>query len=151
MVRVAGGVCFIALIVSTIRGSRSRAEDHRAPRGSRTLVSWYGRRFWWVVFAEVALLIAGLQVMRLTGAPTQANVAWIAFVVGLHFVALAFVWRETSIGTLGTIVLLLGAAGLAPSATSAMAWVPLLSGVCSGFVLLAGSLGAVVEGVVTRA
>ena len=97
-----------------------------------------------VVIAEVVLLVVGLQVLRITGAPSEANVAWIALVVGLHFIAFAFVWREASIAVPGAIVLLLGVAGLALSATSANKWVPLLSGVCSGFVLLVGSLlGAV--------
>jgi hypothetical protein len=64
-------------------------------------------------------------------------------VVGLHFVAFAFVWNEASIAVPGAIVFLLGAAGLALIATSADRWVPLVSGVPSGFVLLAGSLGAV--------
>lgn len=93
-----------------------------------------------MVIVELVLLIVGLQAVRVAGAPTQANVAWIALVVGLHFIAFAFVWREASIAVPGAIVFLLGVAGLALSATSANEWVPLVSGVCSGFVLLVGSL-----------
>jgi hypothetical protein len=57
--------------------------------------------------------------------------------------AFAFVWNEASIAVPGAIVFLLGAAGLALSATSANSWVPIVSGVSSGFVLLAGGLGGV--------
>jgi hypothetical protein len=96
-----------------------------------------------VVIAEPALLIVGLQILRIASAPAQANVAWIALVVGLHFIAFAFVWQTASIAVPGAIVLLLGVAGLALTATSANGWVPLVSSVSSGFVLLAGSLGAV--------
>ena len=62
--------------------------------------------------------------------------------MGLHFVGFAVVWKEASIAVPGAVVLLLGAAGLALAATSARAWVPLVSGVSSGFVLLAGCLWA---------
>jgi hypothetical protein len=103
-----------------------------------------------VVVGEVALLIVGLQVLRIAKAPTQANVAWIALVAGLHFVGFAFVWKEASIAVPGEVVLLLGVAGLALVATSAREWVPLLSGVCSGFVLLAGSLWAVGQAALAR-
>ena len=75
---------------------------------------FYGRGFRWVVIGELVLLLAGLQVLRITDAPTETNVAWISFVVGLHFIAFAFVWREASIAVPGAIVLLLGVAGLAP-------------------------------------
>jgi hypothetical protein len=85
------------------------------------------------------LLVAGLEVLRLASAPTQANVAWIALVVGLHFVGFAFVWKDSSIAVSGTVLFLLGVAGLALTATAAREWVPLVSGVCSGFSLLAGS------------
>ena len=148
VLRLLAGACFVALVVVAypVGAARSGVEARDTQTGFEVATgSWYGRGFWRVVIAEAVLLIAGLQLLRLTGAPTQANVAWIAVVVGVHFVALASVWQEPSVVVLGAIVLLLGAAGLALSATSAMKWVPILSGVCSGFVLLVGSLGTVAQ------
>jgi hypothetical protein len=135
--------CFLLLVASLFRVARFQPEE----RPSRT---GYGRGFWWVVIGEVVLLIVGLQVLRIAKAPTQANVAWIALVVGLHFVVLAFVWKEASIAVPGAVVFLLGIAGLALTATPTREWVPLLSGVCSGFVLLAGSLWAVGQAALGR-
>jgi hypothetical protein len=134
--RLLAGVCFLVLIAAVLRATSAGSEPRS---GSR-----YGRGFWWVVIAEVVLLVVGLQVLRIAGAPSEANVAWIALVVGAHFVAFALVWRDASIAVPGAIVFLLGVAGLALSATAADEWVPLVSGVSSGYVLLAGSLfGAV--------
>jgi hypothetical protein len=99
-----------------------------------------GRRYWIVVGAEVLVLLLGLQMLRLADAPRQENVAWIAFVVGLHFVALALVWRSAGLAAAGTLVFLLGTAGVAMSQSSAVRWVPFVSGVLSGIVLLGGSL-----------
>jgi hypothetical protein len=143
--RLLAGACFLVLLASMVRAARMRPERQPEARNDSQLQSRsrYGRGFWWVVIAEVALLIVGLQVLRVAGAPSQANVAWIALVVGLHFIAFAFVWRDASIAAPGAIVFLLGVAGLALSATSATEWVPLVSGVSSGFVLLVGCLGAV--------
>jgi len=139
--RLLAAACFLVLIASVLRATRLRPERPEAPEGSPVPSgSRYGRGFWWVVIAEVALLIVGLQVLRIAGAPSEANVAWIALVVGLHFIAFAFVWQEASIAVPGAIVSLLGVAGLTLSATAANEWVPLVSGVCSGFVLLIGSL-----------
>jgi hypothetical protein len=139
--RLLATACFLVVIASVFRATRHGSERPDAPAGSRLRSgSRYGRGFWWVVIAEVVLLVVGLQVLRIASAPSEANVAWIALVVGLHFIAFAFVWREASIAVPGAIVFLLGVAGLALSATSANEWVPLVSGVCSGFVLLAGSL-----------
>jgi len=111
-----------------------------APRPRRTL---YGRRFWRIVVAEIVLLVGGLQVLRRLQAPVEMNVAWIAWVVGLHFLAFGALWRDRGIAVVGAVQALLGLGGLALAATPAAGWVPLLSGVLSGVVLLAGSLGVV--------
>jgi hypothetical protein len=140
--RVLACVCFLGAVLAAARSGRRRPGSSESPGSRLAPAPRYGRGFWWVVIAEVALLIAGIQVLRAAGAPTDANVAWIALVVGLHFIAFAFVWREASIALPGAALLLLGGAGLALAATSAHDWVPLVSGVSSGFVLLAGSLGA---------
>lgn len=136
--RLLAGGLFAVVLASTFRATRLQAEQV----DTEPTKAWYGRRFWWIVIGEVVLLIVGLQVLRITNAPTQANVAWIALVVGLHFIGFALVWKEPSIAVPGAFVMLLGVAGLTVAATSAKEWVPLLSGVASGFVLLAGCLGA---------
>ncbi|WP_410574666.1 hypothetical protein [Amycolatopsis sp. cmx-4-61] len=92
-----------------------------------------------VVLGEVVLLVAGFFVLSLLDAPVQANVAWIATVVGLHFAALASAWRTRSILVVGVVLTVLGVAGLALLGTAA-AWVPFVSGVLSGVTLLGGSL-----------
>lgn len=92
-----------------------------------------------IVVGEVVLLVAGFFVLSLLDAPVQANVAWIATVVGLHFAALAAAWKTRSILVVGAVLTVLGIAGLALLG-SATAWVPFVSGVLSGVTLLGGSL-----------
>ncbi|GAA3116798.1 hypothetical protein GCM10020001_040630 [Nonomuraea salmonea] len=58
----------------------------------------------------------------------------------MHFVALAPVWKDWTIAVPGALLALLGVAGFALAGTSALAWVPIVSGVASGVVLLAASL-----------
>ncbi|MBB5965669.1 hypothetical protein [Planomonospora venezuelensis] len=101
---------------------------------------FFGLRYAFIVAAEAVLLFGGIAVLRVWERPEQTNVAWIAFVVGVHFVALAPVWGQRSILVVGVVLALLGTAGLIMAATSAVAWVPFVSGVLSGAVLLAGSL-----------
>jgi hypothetical protein len=72
-----------------------------------------GRWFRWILGAEVAFLVGGLQLVRALGAAAPSRVGWIAFVVGLHFVRLALAWRAASIAIPGALVLAPGVAGLA--------------------------------------
>jgi hypothetical protein len=69
-----------------------------------------GRWFRWILGAEVAFLVGGLQLVRALGAAAPSRVGWIAFVVGLHFVRLAFAWRAASIAIPGALVLAPGVA-----------------------------------------
>ncbi|MER6578767.1 hypothetical protein [Nonomuraea sp. NPDC001023] len=114
-----------------------RAGAGRRRPGGRGM---FGGGYVAVVVAEVVLLFGGLRVLAALGRPEEGNVAWVAFVVGVHFVALAPVWRDWSIAVPGAALTLLGAGGLVLAATPAVAWVPVVSGVLSGVVLLAGSL-----------
>ncbi|WP_203863164.1 hypothetical protein [Planobispora rosea] len=98
----------------------------------------YGRGYLIILVAEVVLLYGGLQVLAAWDRPVQANVAWIALVVGVHFIALAPVWKDWMIAVPGTILSLLGVAGLVMVSTGALDWVPFVSGVLSGVVLLVG-------------
>jgi hypothetical protein len=131
-------VALLLLIATAVR--RRRARGNPRPAGSGETRAWFGRSFVWVVAGELFLLVAGLQLLRALDAPTQANVAWIALVVGLHFVAFAAIWRERSIAVPGWLLFALGVAGLVMSDTGGLRWVPLVSGVASGCALLIGSL-----------
>lgn len=99
----------------------------------------FGPSYRVIVIGEVVLLVAGFFVLSLLDAPVQANVAWIATVVGLHFAALASAWKTRSILVVGGVLTALGVVGLALLGTAA-AWVPFVSGVLSGVTLLGGSL-----------
>ncbi|MEV6875699.1 hypothetical protein [Amycolatopsis sp. NPDC051128] len=100
----------------------------------------FGPSYRVIVIGEVVLLVAGFFVLNLLDAPVQANVAWIATVVGLHFAALASAWKTRSILVVGVVLTVLGVVGLALLGSPALPWVPFVSGVLSGVTLLGGSL-----------
>ncbi|WP_211264024.1 hypothetical protein [Streptosporangium amethystogenes] len=125
-----GAVSVIAMWFATVRKERSVAGPRR---------NMFGRGYLVVVAAEAILLFGGLRVLAAWGRPEQANVAWVAFVVGVHFIALAPVWKDWGIAVPGVVLTLLGAAGLVLASTAAVAWVPFVSGVLSGVVLLFGA------------
>lgn len=100
----------------------------------------FGRSYRLIVAGEVVLLVAGFFVLNLLTAPVQANVAWIATIVGIHFAALSSAWRTRSVLVIGVVLTALGIAGLALLGSVALPWVPFLSGVLSGVTLLGGSL-----------
>ncbi|MBE1494958.1 hypothetical protein H4696_002058 [Amycolatopsis lexingtonensis] len=99
----------------------------------------FGPSYRVIVIGEVVLLVAGFFVLTLLEAPVEANVAWIATIVGLHFVALASAWKTRSILVVGVVLTVLGVLGLALLG-SVTDWVPFVSGVLSGVTLLGGSL-----------
>lgn len=134
LLRVAA--CLAAVSVVVMWAATARKE--RAVQGSGR--SMFGRGYLIVVAVEVVLLFGGIRVLGALGRPEQANVGWVAFVVGVHFLALAPIWRDWSIAVPGGLLTLLGVAGLVLSSTAAVAWVPIVSGVLSGVVLLSGAV-----------
>jgi len=84
----------------------------------------YGRPFGLVVLGELVLLFLGLKLLRLVQAPPELNVAWISFVMGLHFVAFGRLWHDPGMAVVGLIQMLLGVGGLTVAATAAVVWVP---------------------------
>ncbi|MEV1176248.1 hypothetical protein [Nonomuraea sp. NPDC049784] len=114
------------------------ARKVRAAGGPRR--NMFSRAYLVVVAAEAILLFGGIRVLAAWGRPEQTNVAWVAFVVGVHFIVLAPVWKDWSIAVPGAVLTLLGVGGLALASTTAVAWVPLVSGVMSGLVLLTGAI-----------
>jgi hypothetical protein len=130
-----GGVAFLAVLLAQLRPGRVGTGDVGRPD--------LGRTFRVVVAAEVVVGGIGLAGLRLGGEPWQANVAWIAVVVGAHFLALAALWRDIGIFVVGAVMMMVGVAGLVMAAIgTAVAWIPSISGVVSGCTLLAGSLAA---------
>ncbi|WP_086826236.1 hypothetical protein [Allokutzneria sp. NRRL B-24872] len=128
--RVLGVALLVAVLAVTFRQREKPA----------TASGGFTKGYWFVVLAEVVALFGGFQVLRALDAPPQANVAWVAVVVGLHFVAFVLVWRTWTIAVPGVILAVLGGIGLAMAWTSAVAWVPVVSGVLSGLTLLLSSL-----------
>lgn len=128
-----GAASVVAMWFATARKDR-KEQPTAGPRRNM-----FGRGYLIIVAAEVILLFGGVRVLTAWERPEQTNVAWVAFVVGVHFVALAPVWKDWSIAVPGVVLTLLGAAGLVLASTTAVAWVPLVSGVLSGVVLLTGT------------
>ncbi len=133
VLRALAVLALVAVVVLGVRaGGRPTLDDRPV----------FGPSYRVIVVGEVVLLVAGFFVLSLLDAPVQANVAWIATVVGLHFVALASAWKARSILVVGVVLTVLGVAGLVLLG-SAAEWVPFVSGVLSGVTLLGGSLSGV--------
>ncbi|MFD3687113.1 hypothetical protein ACFWTE_20115 [Nocardiopsis sp. NPDC058631] len=136
---VAALVAVIALVVAI--GRKPAAEpDPDAPRMR------FGVFFGVVLVIEAVALFGGIQVLRMLDAPMQANVAWIALVVGLHFLPLARHWRSRSFVFVAAYMSVLGLAGLVMAFAGYPEWVPFVSGVVTGAGMLTGiviSLAAV--------
>jgi len=112
----------------------------RRPGGSmvaRQSGGGLGRGYWLVVAAEVLAIAVGLAVLNGPLATPQAAVAWISFVVGAHFFALALLWKQSLFHVLGTALLLCGGLGLVLAATgSGDGAIDLVAGVLPGAILL---------------
>lgn len=98
----------------------------------------FGRGYWTVLAAEVVTAVAGNVVVTRILPGTRAPLAWVTFIVGVHFFGLAAVWRLGFFRRLGAVLAVLGAAGLVLAATGARdATVAVVAGVAPGLVLLA--------------
>lgn len=98
----------------------------------------FGHRYAFVVAAEVALLFGGLTLLRGWDLPEQINVAWLAFVAGVHVIALARLWRDRGPLIPGVVLVMLSGIGFAMAATIPER-VPTVIGVLSAITVLAGS------------
>jgi hypothetical protein len=142
VLRIAAGVAFLALIAILFR-----SRDEATPRGGGPSASEFGTGYWLVVAAEVVAIFVGARVITgPLGLPSHAVVAWVSVVVGVHFVALAFVWDRPYFRVLGYAIVACGAAGIAAAALGASAAVvATIGGVLPGALLLAaaywGALG----------
>ena len=137
-VRIAGAVAFAGLLALLAVRRGSAAPATAAARGG------FGPRYWLVVAAEVAAIAAGSALLNGPFDRPRAVVAWVSVVVGVHFAALAAVWRVSLFRWLGAAIALAGVAGLAAAGLGASsAVIATVGGVLPGALLLAaGYLGA---------
>ncbi|WP_131096944.1 hypothetical protein [Streptomonospora litoralis] len=141
--RVAAVAAFLTVVALGFAAARRGAfGESGADDASAGRPPMFGRGFLLVVAAEAVVLFGGFPVLRELGAPAEANLAWIALVVGVHFIALAAVWRAPSVAVPGAALALLSAAGFALAAAALAPLVPLVSGVGSGAVLLGAGIAA---------
>jgi hypothetical protein len=105
-----------------------------------------GLGYWLVVAAEVIALAVGIRLLNGPLDAPDGAVAWVALVVGLHFLALGIVWKEDLFHWLGASMALCGAVGLALAfAGSSKAAVDTVGGVLPGALLLAFALWGVLS------
>ncbi len=135
------GVVALTVLISRSDVSTAVAGPGRESRDGLPM-NQFGTGYRIVVGAEIVLLFGGFQVLRLLDAPTETGVAWVALVVGVHFIAFLWVWKQHSILVPGVLLTGYGVAGLILANTSGSAWTSFVSGVLSGLTLLACTLAA---------
>ena len=92
---------------------------------------------------EAIALYAGTRLLASLGHP-ELGVAWVAVVVGIHFYALGHVFGLDRFHVLATVVTLCGIGGFIAFFAAAPAFIPVISGIISGFALLAFAMWALV-------
>ena len=105
--RIVGIVVGVVVIARSVRLRRS------LPTGSPTMFA--SSTYWWVVALEVAALIGGNAALGVTGHGGYVA-AWVAFVVGAHFMAFGRFFHG-GFYRLGTAILLGALAGTAVGLT----------------------------------
>lgn len=146
LVIAVGVIVFGGIAILAVRGLlRKRGGDGRlgesGERGRREPP--LGRAYWIIVLIEAVLLFAGTRLLASLGHP-ELGVAWVAVVVGTHFFALGRVFGLDRFHALATVVTLCGIGGFIAFFAAAPAFIPVISGVISGFVLLAFAMWALI-------
>ncbi|MFC7588097.1 hypothetical protein ACFQYP_33705 [Nonomuraea antimicrobica] len=140
VLRVLAAVALTSVVVMWLLGVKVAQSGGALRAEPNAAEGFFGRRYVLVVVAaEAALLFAGLTLLRNWSLPEQVNMAWLAFMAGVHFVAFAPVWRERGLLIPGVVLILIGVAGFALAAATALECVPVASGVLTGVTILAGS------------
>ena len=137
------GCLLAAILLLSLRNLlrwRAASEDATAD-ATRQHGNPFGWRYWTIVGIEAVALFGGARVITALGHP-ELGIAWVAVVVGTHFFALARIFRLTRFHVLGAIVTALGALGFLLGALGEVDAIALVSGVLSGFALLAFGLAA---------
>lgn len=140
-VRGLAAVAFLAVMWAAQRAYRDQRRADllgvRTPGPDRPLRG----AFWTVTAIEAVAILGGVWVISNVLHAPHAGVAWVALVVGAHFVPLAHIFEHRVFAVLGVVIAALGVAGLILAATGAAATpIALVSGVGSGIVLLAWAL-----------
>ncbi len=139
VIRVIAVVTAVALLIAVLR-VRGLAIEERPGE----VVGFADQRYWYAVAGEVIALVVGLYLINQVFDAPEVGIAWVAVVVGLHFVPLAWAWRMPMYYWLGAAMVLLGVAGFVAHAFGASdAVVALIAGVGSGAALY----GAVAAGI----
>ncbi|WP_228281538.1 hypothetical protein [Brevibacterium pigmentatum] len=146
LVIAVGVIVFVVIAVLAVRGLlRKRGGGGRlGESGERSRREPpFGRAYWIIVLIEAVLLFAGTRLLASLGHP-ELGVAWVAVVVGTHFFALGWVFGLDRFHVLATVVTLCGIGGFIAFFAAAPAFIPVISGVISGFVLLAFAMWALI-------
>lgn len=131
--RVLALIAFLAVFRGVRRSPAPRPDR---PEGA-VARSYFGRRYVYVVGAEVLVAAAGILVINGPLDAPHAVVAWVALVVGLHFFGLAAVWRTAALNRLAAAMSACGAAGLVLAALgSSQAAIAAVAGILPGALLL---------------
>ncbi len=139
--RVVGGLAFLLVLA----GLRRVPSPSPSTGGEPTGIS-FTASYWVVVAVEVIAIVVGVRLLAGPLKTPDAGVAWVALVVGLHFVALAVVWAQPIFGWLGGSLGVCGVAGLLLAFSDApKAAVAGVGGVLPGGLLLGFALWAVVR------
>ncbi|TCP57290.1 hypothetical protein EV191_1011244 [Tamaricihabitans halophyticus] len=135
---VIAGLALAAILALSFRSYRQPRTDGAERSASGSPFGW---KYWLIVAIEAVALFGGSRLISEMGYP-ELGIAWVAFIVGTHFFALAVIFRLARFHLLGAIVTVLGLAGFAIRALGHVEPIALVSGVLSGFTLLAFGLWA---------
>ncbi len=136
--RVAAVLAYAGLVARLLR-------SYGPHQGTQQRGSGFTRGFGAVVAAEVVAILVGNALLAGPLGLPEGVLAWVTTVVGLHFVALARVWRTRvwqaqSLYVLGAGLTACGVVGLGlASAGAGPAVLATVSGIVPGALLLAGS------------
>jgi hypothetical protein len=130
ILRILGAAAFLFVVTKLWLEAPQRATPpERGEEG-------FGSRYWLIVALEAAGIVVGSALLRRVGLGA-ATVAWVSVVVGVHFLALAAVWRMSLLRRLGVAIALCGTAAIAAAeAGAAHGWVAGVGGVLPGALLL---------------
>jgi len=129
--RVLAAIACISVLVAILR---HRSQSHRRDEPQQSV---FTRGYWWVVVAEVLAIFAGTRLLSGPLGVPQAGVAWVSVVVGVHFFALAVLFRQPFFHWLGGAITACGITGLLLAATGAGdRSIDLVAGVLPGVLLL---------------